>query len=84
MLILVARNIILLSWLMDPDPIDNTNARNFQAYYNVLVPSAVSEAIHCRSELLVQISESLPEWHRSKYGRMLRIANSGSLDQIRQ
>jgi MYND finger len=70
---------------MDPDPIvDNINARNWQAYYSVVVPSAVSEAIRDRSELLVRSSESFFEWHRSKYGQILRITDPESLAKIRE
>ena len=70
---------------MDPDPIgDNINARNWQAYYNVVVTSHMSKAIHDRAELLVRTSESFSEWHQSKYGQILRINDSESLTKIRE
>jgi len=85
MLILAARNILLLSWLLDSDPIDdNMNARNWQAYYNVVVTSEISKAIHDRAELLVRTSETFSEWHQSKYGQILRICDAESLTKIRE
>ena len=70
---------------MDPDPIsDNINARNWQAYYNIVVTSEISKAIHDRAELLVRTSESFSEWHQSKYGRILRINDCESLTKIRE
>ena len=85
MLILAARNILLLSWWMDPDPIsDHINARNWQAYYSIVVTSDVSKAIHDRAELLVRASATFDEWHKSHYGRILRITDSESLTKIRE
>ena len=85
MLILAARNILLLSWLMDPDPIsDHINARNWQAYYNIVVTSEISKAIHDRAELLARTSESFDKWHKSQYGRILRITDPESLTKIRE
>ena len=70
---------------MDPDPIgDNINTRNWQAYYNIVVTSEISKAIHDRAELLVRTSESFSEWHQSKYGQILRINDSESLTKIRE
>ena len=63
---------------------DNINARNWQAYYNIVVTSEISEAIHDRAQLLVRTSGSFSEWHQSKYGQILRINDSESLTKIRE
>lgn len=78
----IARNILLLSWLIDEKPIEDTYL--WTAYYSVIIDAGCFQAIHERSELLVTISSTLSEWHRSRYGRILRVIDSETLFKVRQ
>jgi len=81
----IARNILLLSWLIDQKPIDDViNARNWAAYYSVLVDSDCFEAIRERATLLTTISSTLSDWDHSEYGQIIRVTDSETLAQVRK
>jgi len=76
---------LLLSWMIDPKPIDDhVNARNWAAYYNVVVDPGCFNAISERAALLTKTSSTLSEWENSDFGQLLRVTDVRTLTQVRE
>jgi MYND finger len=80
-----ARNILLLSWLLDETTIDDAQTtHHWSAFYSVVVKPECFQEIHDRSSLLHQFSADLETWHSCKYGDVLRFTDAKSLHQVRR
>lgn len=70
---------------MDQTPIDDVvNARNWAAYYSVLIDSGCFNAISERAVLLTSLSATLSDWDDSEYAQFFRVTDSETLAQVRK
>ena len=76
---------LLLSWIVDQTPIDDVlNARNWAAYYSVLIDPGCFNAISERALLLTSLSATLSDWDDSEYAQFFRVTDSETLAQVRK
>ena len=76
---------MLLSWLIDDEEIDESrNKRNWSAFYSVVIHPECFQEIQKRASLLVSISAGVEEWNSSKYGRILGIPDTRTLNLLYQ
>ena len=53
-------------------------------YYHVFLDNESLELLHIQTQKLYPLSASIQSWHSSKYGRLLRICDQGTLLRVRR
>ena len=76
----VARNILLFTLIIDYE--DSSNIWNI--YYHLFLDNESLELLHIQMQKLYPLSASIQSWHNSKYGRLLRICDQGTLLRVRR
>ena len=78
-----ARNILLLSLIIDD--IDGTkDVLNWNLYYHFRIDEASLQLLQSQAQKLHSLSTSLQIWHESKYGKIIRMYDHGSLERVRE
>jgi hypothetical protein len=79
----IARNILLFTLIVDhADGSKDTSIWNI--YYHLYLDNQSLQLLHDQAQKLRPVSDSIQSWHTSKYGRLLRICDQGTLHQIRR
>lgn len=79
----VARNILLFTLLIDyADNSKDTSIWNI--YYHLSLDKESLELLHIQTQKLHPLSTSIQTWHSSKYGKLLRICDQGTLLRVRR
>ena len=76
----VARNILLFTLIVDYE--DSSNI--WDIYYHLFLDNESLELLRTQIQKLYPLSASIQSWHSSKYGRLLRICDQGTLLRIRR
>ena len=79
-MICVARNIVLFTLIMDCG--DSSHIWNI--YYHLFLDNKSLELLHSQTQKLYLLSASIQSWHNSKYGRLLRMCDQGTLLRLRR
>lgn len=78
-----ARNILLFTLLIDnEDGLSDTTAWNI--YYHLFLDPQSLEVLEDQSKKLYTHAASMQGWHNSKYGRLLRFCDQGTLARVRE
>ena len=78
-----ARNILLLSLMIDD--IDGTkDVLNWNLYYHFRIDKVSLELLRTQAQKLHSLSASLRTWHESKYGKLTKVCDHGSLEKVRE
>ena len=77
----IARDIILLTLIVDHE--GGKDCELWDIYYHLRLSDTAFELLKQQVESLLALSNSLETWHRGKYGKWLRICDSGTLVRIR-
>ncbi|KAA6408388.1 MAG: hypothetical protein FRX48_08130 [Lasallia pustulata] len=79
----LARNILLFTLILDyADGSKDPSIWNI--YYHLFLDNESLELLHIQTQKLQSFSTSLQSWHSSKYGRLLRICDQGTLLRVRR
>ena len=76
----IARNILLYTLIVD----DEDSLKLWNIYYHLFLDNESLELVHTQIQKLYPLSASMQGWHDSKYGRLLRICDQGTLLRIRR
>ena len=79
----VARNIVLFTLLVDQAD-GSRDAHIWNIYYHMFLDHESLELLHIQAKKLHSLSGSIQSWHSSKYGRLLRMCDQGTLSMIRR
>ena len=78
-----ARNILLLTLVVDyTDGSKDTSIWNI--YYHLLLDDESLKLLENQAQKLSSLSASIQKWHASKYGRLLRMCDQGTLLRVRK
>ncbi|TGJ78966.1 hypothetical protein E0Z10_g9806 [Xylaria hypoxylon] len=77
-----ARNILLLSLLIDGSEVDDNLL--WSLYYHMNLDSKSLELLCCQAQKLHDLSTSMTTWQGSQYGSCLRFCDTGTLDDVRK
>ena len=78
-----ARNILLLSLIVDD--IDGTKyLLSWNLYYHFRIDEVSLQLLRTQAQKLHSLSTSLRTWHESKYGKLIRVCDRGSLEKVRE
>ncbi|KAL9108238.1 MAG: hypothetical protein Q9227_006976 [Pyrenula ochraceoflavens] len=80
--VVIARNVLLLSLLLD-DEHESQTKNAWDIYYHIYLESSAKKALEEQARKLYDVSDSLQGWHNSPYGKTLRICDSGTLLRAR-
>ncbi|KAJ2900036.1 hypothetical protein MKZ38_002689 [Zalerion maritima] len=80
---IIARNIILLTRIID-DPDGKTDGDNWDIYYHLYIDQEQAESVRAQAKTLHQLASSLSMWNESKYGKVIRFCDAGTLSRVRQ
>lgn len=79
----VARNVLLLTLIIDYT--DGSKDKSiWNIYYHLLLDKESLELLHIQAQKLTSLSTSIQEWHTTKYGRLLRMCDQGTLLRVRR
>ena len=76
----VARNILLFTLIIDYE--DSSNI--WKIFYHLFLDNESLELLHIQIQKLLPLSASIQCWHNSRYGRLLRICDQGTLLRVRR
>ena len=76
----VARNILLFTLIVDYE--DSSNIWNI--FYHLFLDNESLELLHIQIQKLLPLSASIQSWHNTKYGRLLRMCDQGTLLRVRR
>ena len=76
----VARNILLFTLIIDYED----SSKIWNIFYHLLLDNESLELLHIQIQKLYPLSSSIQSWHNSKYGRLLRICDQGTLLRVRR
>ncbi|OQV06009.1 hypothetical protein CLAIMM_10652 [Cladophialophora immunda] len=80
---IIARNILLLSLIIDD--IDGTrNSLHWNIYYHFRIDENSLHLLQNQARKLYALAVSLGTWHESKYGRLIKLCDHGSLEKVRE
>ncbi|KAK2059172.1 MYND finger [Colletotrichum caudatum] len=77
---ILARNILLLSLLLDNNASGNTQ---WNLYYNLHLDNADLSVLASQVKKLISASKSLESWKTSSYGKVLPFCDQDTLDDVR-
>lgn len=79
----VARNILLFTLLVDD--IEGSNDTSiWNIYYQLFLDDRSLNLLQTQSKKLYDLAGSIDGWHRSKYGRLLRFSDTGTLKKVKE
>lgn len=78
-----ARNILLLSLIID-DTDGAKDVLNWNLYYHFRIDEASLRLLRTQAQKLHSLSVSLGTWRESKYGKLIRMCDHGSLEKVRE
>ncbi|KAH8655522.1 hypothetical protein BX600DRAFT_469774 [Xylariales sp. PMI_506] len=79
----IARNILLLSLLMD-DVDGNKDHLNWNIFFHIKISRHCLERLQAQAEKLYSTSATFLDWRNSKYGKFIKFYDSGSLLKVRK
>ncbi len=79
----IARNILLFTLILDYAASSKDNSI-WNIYYHLFLDNESLELLHIQTQKLHPLSASIQSWHSSKYGRLLRICDRGTLLRVRR
>lgn len=79
----IARNILVLSLLLD-DKLGSKNRHIWNIYYHLYLDSKSLRLVQSQAKMLHTLSASIQSWHDSKYGRVFRLCDQGTFEEIRE
>ncbi|RYC56375.1 hypothetical protein CHU98_g9836 [Xylaria longipes] len=78
-----ARNVLLLSLIIDDD--DGRNGNSFwNIYYHMYLDKQSLDLLRSQSKTLYELSATMQTWQQSKYGRCLSFCDSATLADVRK
>ncbi|KAK8177285.1 hypothetical protein IWX90DRAFT_482298 [Phyllosticta citrichinensis] len=80
----IARNIFLLSILVDSESSAVTDAALFGIFTDMVLNEQTFQVFRKQGKKLRQRAKSLERWHNSIYGKVIRFCDSASLDRVRE
>ncbi|KAI1265788.1 hypothetical protein F5Y18DRAFT_435702 [Xylariaceae sp. FL1019] len=79
----IARNVLLLSLIIDDD--DNTNGNAlWNIYYHMYLDKDSLKLLRAQSRKLQEYSNTMDTWQQSKYGRYLSFCDLATLSDVRK
>ena len=78
-----ARNILLLSLLVD-DPNGLNHVHIWNLYYHFRIEETSLQLLQTQAQKLLSFAGSLETWHKSKYGKLMKIIDRESLARVRE
>jgi MYND finger len=78
-----ARNILLLSLIVD-DADGTKDVSTWNLFYHFRIEEASLQLLRTQARKLQALSSSLETWHKSEYGKLIRMCDNGSLAECRQ
>ena len=76
----VARNILLFTLIIDHED----SSKIWNIFYHLSLDNESLQLLHIQIQKLLPLSTSIQSWHNSKYGRLLRICDQGTLLKVRR
>ncbi|KAJ3468484.1 hypothetical protein MRS44_002549 [Fusarium solani] len=80
---IVARNVFLLSFLLDGD-CELSSDKLWDVYYHLLVDSETAAAVLQQATKLVSMSKNLEDWNKNIYGRAIKFCDADTLRDARR
>ncbi|KAI1149109.1 hypothetical protein F4825DRAFT_469448 [Nemania diffusa] len=77
----IARNILLLSLIIDAEDVANNNSL-WSIYYHMYIDRKSLDLLRAQAKRLHELSDTMDTWHRSKYGPFLRFCDSATLTSM--
>ncbi|KAI1112517.1 hypothetical protein F5Y14DRAFT_421401 [Nemania sp. NC0429] len=79
----LARNILLLSLLIDGNDFHDDFKLIWNLYYHMKLDGESLELLYSQAEKLVRLSATMDTWQQSKYGPRLRYCDTATLEDVR-
>ncbi|KAK3935295.1 MYND finger [Diplogelasinospora grovesii] len=79
----LARNILMLSLLLNTDEEAVPSDKAWNIYYHRYLDDADMELLAAQAKKLLAVSKSLDDWHASMYGLKLRFCDSDTFSAVR-
>ena len=76
----VARNVLLFTLIIDYED----SPKIWNIFYHLFLDNDSLELLYIQIQKLLPLSASMQSWHNSKYGRLLRICDQGTLLRVRR
>ncbi|KAJ9148687.1 MYND finger family protein [Pleurostoma richardsiae] len=79
---IIARNVVLLSFLVDGVPESDRDAL-WNIYYHLYLDGHSLAVLKTQVEKLLVVATTMDDWRRSKYGSLLRFCDQATFDDFR-
>ncbi|KAI9800364.1 MAG: hypothetical protein M1825_004134 [Sarcosagium campestre] len=80
---ILARNILALSVLLD-DEKGSQDLPIWNSYYHLYLDDRSLDLVQNQAKTLYTLSASVQSWHNSRYGKLLRLCDQKTLDELRE